>query len=352
MFRPPPPNVDIPRNLSYISGLYEKAYREGGEEGADEESRGRSAAPPSPRDRRRWRASSLPAGVGRVGPGEEEGRGRGRGRGRGSAGRGRSRSPNTRKRVRFADSLGLELAAVRRFNCWQPPRVPTLAQARDHLQAQARAQLQARAQVQLQAQAQLQCQARDQLQAQALTLRNAGLGRTPGPGPWLEMGMGGKDCGQHPWRLEPAFANPLGQPGFAERLRRDKVCLEGLSVEGARVRGTVRVLNVAFTKEVWVRHTSDSWLSHTDTPARFIPGSADRHADRFAFELQRPAAAGTCGLQLALRFTTGPHSYWDNNGGTNYRLRAVASAAPPKPAPPPAPSPPPEHCGPSWIHFI
>ncbi|GCB81566.1 hypothetical protein scyTo_0022199, partial [Scyliorhinus torazame] len=132
MSRAPPPRFDIPRNLSYISGLYEKAYyasqrpspgwgeEEGGEDAEEAEAagsrdRGRLAAAwpwaagggSSSISSRRRRARSLPA--------RAESR--------------RSRSPDTRKRVRFADSLGLELAAVKRFSQWEAPRVPIHVQA-------------------------------------------------------------------------------------------------------------------------------------------------------------------------------------------------------------------------------
>lgn len=107
------PLMDIPRNLSFIAALTERAYyrsqrpsleeepeEELGEGGARLGARSRAHA----RSRGR-RALSAPAGGGGVrAP--------------------RSRSPDTLKRVRFADALGLELAAVRRFRPGELPRVP------------------------------------------------------------------------------------------------------------------------------------------------------------------------------------------------------------------------------------
>ena len=113
MYRERQPRTDIPRNLSFIASLTERAYylsqRPSLEEEPEEEPGeggtrlgGRSRAPGLSRGRR---ARSAPAG--------------------GSGIRAlRNHSPDTRKRVRFADALGLELAAVRRFRPGELPRVP------------------------------------------------------------------------------------------------------------------------------------------------------------------------------------------------------------------------------------
>ncbi|XP_078391149.1 protein phosphatase 1 regulatory subunit 3E-like [Cetorhinus maximus] len=288
MSRAPPPRFDIPRNLSYISGLYEKAYyasqRPGAgreEEETEEEEEGGTRASgsgsPQQQQQRRRRARSLPA---RAEPG-------------------RSRSPDTRKRVRFADSLGLELAAVKRFSQWEAPRVPS------HVQAQ------------------LQCDA----------IRHFGAQRD---------GLAFKDCSP-PRPLEPTFANPICSVDFMQRVRREKVCLEGVSVERFRLRGTVRVLNLAFRKEVTVRHTVDDWRSYSDTPASYIPQSADRQTDRFSFELALPPYLAGSSVQLALCYRAGQAEYWDNDGGRNYRLRPALEARP---------SLPPVDCDTGWVHFV
>lgn len=108
-----PPRTDIPRNLSFIAALTERAYYRSQRPSLEEESEeepGEGGTRPGARSRahvrdRGRRARSAPAG--------------------GSGARAaRSRSPDTRKRVRFADALGLELAVVRRFRPGEPPRVP------------------------------------------------------------------------------------------------------------------------------------------------------------------------------------------------------------------------------------
>lgn len=108
-----PPRTDIPRNLSFIAALTERAYYRSQRPSLEEESEeepGEGGTRPGARSRahvpgRGRRARSAPAGGG-------------------GARTARSRSPDTRKRVRFADALGLELAVVRRFRPGEPPRVP------------------------------------------------------------------------------------------------------------------------------------------------------------------------------------------------------------------------------------
>lgn len=108
-----PPRNDIPRNLSFIAALTERAYYRSQRPSLEEESEeepGEGGTRPGARSRahvpgRGRRARSAPAGGG-------------------GARTARSRSPDTRKRVRFADALGLELAVVRRFRPGEPPRVP------------------------------------------------------------------------------------------------------------------------------------------------------------------------------------------------------------------------------------
>ncbi|GCC45857.1 hypothetical protein chiPu_0030180, partial [Chiloscyllium punctatum] len=161
------------------------------------------------------------------------------------------------------------------------------------------------------------------------------------------------DCSP-PRALEPAFANPICSEDFLQRVRQEKVCLEGVLVDGFWLRGTVRVLNVAFRKEVTVRHTLDEWRSYCDTVATYLPPAAalptpglgaDPQTDRFAFQLALPPYLEGRGLQLAVRYRAGGHGeYWDNDRGRNYRL-----------CPPPRrrlSPPPPQDTDGSWVHFV
>ncbi|XP_054856899.1 protein phosphatase 1 regulatory subunit 3E-like [Eublepharis macularius] len=262
-------------------------------------SRGREptlpSVPPSPTLRRR--AKSLPT------PGE---------RGLRPA---LQQSPSRRKTVRFADSLGLELTAVRHFCQADVPRVPPPPPP---LAASPLARANAAA---------------DLLK----TRKPPALGE-------LEPVLFGPPAPV----LEPLFPPaPGSSAGFLERVRQHKVKLESVRPEASALRGAVRVLNLAYEKAVSVRYTLNRWASSNEVPAAYLPPPASGHAaadggltDRFAFHL--PVGAGTTFLEFALRYRVAGTEYWDNNDGHNYKLRArqrtpAASCLEPDGA---------------WIHFI
>ncbi|XP_069094216.1 protein phosphatase 1 regulatory subunit 3E [Pleurodeles waltl] len=305
----PPPRSDIPRNLSYIAGLYERAYyrtaRPSLEEDAEEEesdddcvdsdspkragySRGRDAktGPSSPGTRRR--ARSAPAD-----------------RTRAEAAALRSCSPNTRKTVRFADSLGLELANVRLFRQSDLPRIPAHVQAKLYHDAISHF----------------------------------------GP---CQLGLSLQDpAPRSVGTLVPTFPDPGLDPCFVERVCAQKVCLESARVESFFISGWVRVLNMAFEKQVGVRYTTDNWTTHHDARAAYVPrpayvGVPPPRTDRFTFRLPLPVCLGPDGsMQFAICYQVGAAEYWDNNGGSNYSIRAQGSE----------PSPP-RGTENGWVHFI
>ncbi|NXW18785.1 PP13G phosphatase, partial [Circaetus pectoralis] len=127
-------------------------------------------------------------------------------------------------------------------------------------------------------------------------------------------------------RLVPDFPDG-GEPG-AERLRRQRVCLErlGRPPAPADVRGTVRVLGCPGPKEVTVRYTFNEWLSFVDVPAAPLPpapaAAGDPPAERFGFALcVPPSLREGSALHFAIRYRSPQGEYWDNNGGRNYTLR-------------------------------
>ncbi|KAM5336914.1 protein phosphatase 1 regulatory subunit 3E isoform 1-T2 [Glossophaga mutica] len=259
MSRERTPRTDIPRNLSFIAALTERAYyrsqrpsleeepeEEPGEAGTRLGARSRTHS--SSRGRR---ARSAPAGGG-------------------GARAPRSCSPDTRKRVRFADALGLELAAVRRFRPGDLPRVPR------HVQ------------VQLQRDA-LRHFAPCQPRARGLQEARAAL-------------------------------DPASEPGFVARLQAQRICLERAEAGPLGVAGSARVLDLAYEKRVSVRWSADGWRSQREAPAAYAgPAPPPPRADRFAFRLPAPPIGGA--LLFALRYRVTGQEFWDNNGGRDYALR-------------------------------
>ncbi|XP_078236557.1 protein phosphatase 1 regulatory subunit 3E-like [Pogona vitticeps] len=264
------------------------------------------SVPPSPTLRRR--AKSLPT------PGE-----------RGLRPALQQQSPARRKTVRFADSLGLELTAVRHFCQGDAPGggTPLAAAA---------------------AVSPLLLRAPGSASASAAALLKT---RKPPALGELEPVLFGPPAPV----LEPLFPPPPGVGGaaFAERLRQAKVRLEWVRPEAAALRGAVRVLNLAYEKRVSVRYTLNRWASCHEVPAAYQPppgpDGGGGLGDRFVFHL--PVDAGTTGLEFAVRYCVAGAEFWDNNDGRNYKLRAR------HPRPPPDGSEPGGGGGGgAWIHFI
>ncbi|XP_014354006.1 protein phosphatase 1 regulatory subunit 3E [Latimeria chalumnae] len=335
----PPPRHDIPRNLSYIAGLYERAYyrtqrpsleeeEEDGEEevgeceGAAEcghpgRSRGRKTKGQLGSPGARRRARSAPADQTRA------------------LAALRSYSPNTRKKVRFADSLGLELITVRHYCQSEMPRIPS------HVQEGLRRDS-------------IQHFTVDHVALKVIKKKKKRLcfkeTVSPFPGT-IKPQHTSKHCsGLFSYQeqsaqlefLEPLFQSPITEPGFLERVRHQKICLESITLERFSIMGFLRVLNLAFEKDVCIRYSMDHWRSFSDAAAIYLPDPLDRYTDRFAFRLPLPAFLGPGNtMQFALRYRVSGIEYWDNNGGSNYALRHQTIQL----------SPPKEYEN-SWIHFI
>lgn len=129
------------------------------------------------------------------------------------------------------------------------------------------------------------------------------------------------------------FAQPISLISFKERVKLNKVHLETCSVhlnapnETISVSCSIRVLNQSFDKAVTLRLTADDWHTHRDIEATYR-GAADQTADRFAanFTLSTKLTARLAveRVQFAVRYVTdSAQTYWDNNAGKNYSLRRV-----------------------------
>ncbi|KAH9963065.1 putative phosphatase regulatory subunit-domain-containing protein [Russula compacta] len=117
------------------------------------------------------------------------------------------------------------------------------------------------------------------------------------------------------------------------------VHLESISLLPARpplLRGTVRVRNIAYEKDVTARFTLDGWTTVSEAHAWYTGSAAsdDGTWDRFAFTISlelhlRPGASERM-LLLAVRFAVpGVGEWWDNNGGNDFRIGiAPASTLP------------------------
>ncbi|XP_060779194.1 protein phosphatase 1 regulatory subunit 3E [Neoarius graeffei] len=302
-----PPKSCLPRNYSCIAGLFgslsanqkmdDGEKTEGEEEEEEEEEkvegavtgeplemrvvnerpRGRESfpKPPPPSPGLRRRCKSLPSSAERA-----------------KLEVARICSPSSQKKVRFADSLGLELITVRHFDDTDVPETPDKFK-----------------------------------KARALHLNNFELSNV--------------GCAQSTF-VETLFTSPGAQPDFQERLQIAKVLLESVETDEFSVSGIVRVLNLAFEKTVTLRYTLNNWLTFMDVPATYVPQSSDGSTDKFHFKIVTPAFfESSSSLQFAVCYRVGTDEFWDNNDGTNYKVRRHRFKISP-----------PREWDDGWIHFI
>ncbi|XP_061447245.1 protein phosphatase 1 regulatory subunit 3G [Rhineura floridana] len=218
-----------------------------------------------------------------------------------------------KKRVQFADSLGLCLASVKHFSAAEDPQVPPAVLSR--LQS-------------------FPMRQRDLEEFSAALAELSGCAAPPFPRP-LQLPQA--------LQLVPQFEGTGKEPAV-ERLQRQRVCLEeatGTALAGAPadVRGVVRVLKCPGPKEVTVRYTFNEWLSFLDTAA--VPLLQPQHEDppdpaspveRYQFTLCLPPGLqeGTA-VHFAVCYRSQQGEYWDNNGGANYTLRGCSPEKPSTP---------------------
>lgn len=202
-----------------------------------------------------------------------------------------------RPRVRFVDSLGLELETVKVFKSGEDPFVPEHVLFRLLVSAE-------------------------------LAKKSKGM----------EISLS---------YLKPMFSV---QPGdctyYTERLHCQQVCLERVLCYEPGIIGIVQVVNLAFEKEVSVRYSFTSWKSFSETKAYWVASTSISNGpccDTFQFNLPAPPYILHPGavLEFAVCYKVMGMQFWDNNGGHNYKLTCNSYNLPV-----------PKECEDSVIHFI
>lgn len=137
-------------------------------------------------------------------------------------------------------------------------------------------------------------------------------------------------------RWEPMFPQPASDYlEFRRKLERSCVSLENVIAKETdqTVTGTVKVKNIAFDKEVSVRVTTDSWVTTTNYPCCYVPSGSEGTSvydlyDTFSFTFEIPPEAASKGstIVFCILYSCEGLEYWDNNGGSNYKLIPVPSS--------------------------
>uniref|UniRef100_A0A3P8S9X7 Protein phosphatase 1, regulatory subunit 3Ab n=1 Tax=Amphiprion percula TaxID=161767 RepID=A0A3P8S9X7_AMPPE len=173
--------------------------------------------------------------------------------------------PSGSRRVSFADAKGLSLVQVKEFGTWDVPKLP-------------------------------------------------GYESSEGEGTDVEEFFLSPLTFSLPWSTQELFA----------KVREQKVELEAIElIPGTTIlKGIIRVLNISFSKAVYVRTTLDTWSSHFDLLAEYVPGSSDGLMDCFSFKLTLVPPFGEQGARVdfCLRYETPLGTFWSNNDNRNYVL--------------------------------
>jgi hypothetical protein len=83
------------------------------------------------------------------------------------------------------------------------------------------------------------------------------------------------------------------------------------------VAGDIDLKNLAPTKTVFVRYTTDHWAHFTDVNASYAVGPNASGTETWKFTLNGVTPAN---LELAIAYTVNGQTYWDNNFTANYAM--------------------------------
>ncbi|NWR49469.1 PPR3A phosphatase, partial [Regulus satrapa] len=124
--------------------------------------------------------------------------------------------------------------------------------------------------------------------------------------------------------LSQQFTLPASQEELLQKVREQKVVLESvLLLPGITcMNGIVRVLNVSFEKQVYVRMTLNNWLTYYDILADFMPNSCGSETDQFCFKISLvpPFLKDGIKVEFCIRYETSVGTFWANNNDKNYTL--------------------------------
>ncbi|KII67687.1 Protein phosphatase 1 regulatory subunit 3C-B [Thelohanellus kitauei] len=115
---------------------------------------------------------------------------------------------------------------------------------------------------------------------------------------------------------------------YVPELHKRKVILEKLTIIEQDINGPqtlvgyVRVLNIDFKKEVFVRYTYDNWKEEFNCYAKFEEHSEKTDTDvfRFSIDLKKDPYICSSVMEFAIGYKVKNVFYWDNNKGCNFKI--------------------------------
>ncbi|KAI4825371.1 hypothetical protein KUCAC02_021054 [Chaenocephalus aceratus] len=142
--------------------------------------------------------------------------------------------------------------------------------------------------------------------------------------PECNLSVGNAKDAEEYFLFPTTFSLPLSTEELFLKVQTQKVELENIEfLPGTTIlKGVVRVLNVSYNKAVYIRTSLDSWSSHFDLLAEYVPGPSDSLMDLFSFRLTLVPPFGEQGARVdfCLRYETPLGTFWANNNDRNYVL--------------------------------
>jgi len=124
------------------------------------------------------------------------------------------------------------------------------------------------------------------------------------------------------WSL--AFPPPeLGADQYWKRVNAKSVCLDCVQLTNETLKGTIKSRSRGSEKLVFVRYSTNQWVSFSDHAAKFKESLAHNCCayDVFEFEIPLPKnAIPGQRISLCIGYRCAGREYWDNNNGQNYSL--------------------------------
>ncbi|GIY87430.1 protein phosphatase 1 regulatory subunit 3B [Caerostris extrusa] len=130
------------------------------------------------------------------------------------------------------------------------------------------------------------------------------------------------------WKLAPQHS-PRKEAELLELVEASNIVLESVNIKKTfpnELNGTIKVKNLAYEKNVFIRISFDRWMSHVDVKATYVKSLKNQskkmgHYDTFSFRAEiSPSAVRYGVIEFCVCLQCNGQNYWDNNGGINYRL--------------------------------
>ncbi|CAL2041308.1 unnamed protein product [Caenorhabditis brenneri] len=106
---------------------------------------------------------------------------------------------------------------------------------------------------------------------------------------------------------------------YALKTRQSRVCVSALRASGSSIVGQVNLLNVAFDKVVVVRYTTNGWQTQDEIVASYshrLFATDDIDAFNFTIAIPVKLTEGKC--EFCVQYQVAGEEFWDNNDGQNY----------------------------------